>query len=153
MLLLDLLIIACPSCSLKPVVDEAKGKCIQSPLRQPACCSQRHPPALKLPMLQGCLNYSCHKTAACQPEGRRLYKDRFTCPISESAQISVCTMAFHLPEQAPLAAAQGSLHFRLLGNSQRAPWKSQIGTFFSFLCDILVKNRSGLSKMYFQNFE
>jgi len=39
----------CLSYSLKWVVDQAEGKCIQFHLHQPACCSQRHPPAVKPP--------------------------------------------------------------------------------------------------------
>jgi len=64
-------------------------------------------------------NRSLPAKAASKTEGRRLYKDHFPFLVSETAWISGSTMVFHLPEQVPLARTQGSLNFRILGDSQR----------------------------------
>lgn len=94
------------------------------PLQPETPSSSEAPHATGMSQSQLPQNRSLPARAATATEGRRLYKDHFPCPIAETAQISGSAMAFHLPDQAPLDAAQGSLHFRLLGNSQCATWRS-----------------------------
>lgn len=104
----------CLSYSLKLVVDQVKGKCTQFPLCQPAFSSSKDSqaslsiPAATKPQPDG---------AGTAAEGRRLYKHHFPFPIWETTQISGSVLPPHLPEQALVAAAQGSLHFMLPANS------------------------------------
>lgn len=97
--------------------------------------------------------FPCHKhlsiTAATKPqpdgagtatEGRRLYQHHFPFPIWKTTQISGSVVAFRLPKQALVAAAQGSLHFMLPANSHYVvTCRSQIAIFSPFYMKFWLK--------------